>query len=295
MRLRTLMITENECYKSGKKFTPKGIMIHSTAANNPNLKRYVGPDDGLLGYNKYNNHWNHLHPGGEEIGPHKYGKKNGKCAKCGGRQVACHAFIGKLKDGSIATYQIMPWNMKAWHAGGKANDTHIGFEICEDDGNDPAYLAKVYKEAVDLCAYLCKRYRLDPMADGVILCHADGYKRGIASNHGDVLHWWPKHGYSVAGFRRDVYNALKEDEAKEWEILVKEPAKVPEVGQTVYFTGDRHYTSAASKAARRCKPGKAKITAKAITKAHPYHLIGVPGEGSTVYGWVNAEDIQIID
>ena len=32
---------KNGCYIVGKKHTPKGIMVHSTGANNPWLKRYV--------------------------------------------------------------------------------------------------------------------------------------------------------------------------------------------------------------------------------------------------------------
>lgn len=68
-----------------------------------------------------------------------------------------HAFIGKLKDGSIATYQTLPWNHRGWHAGGDANNTHIGFEICEDNLTDKTYFNKVYKEAVELAAYLCKQ------------------------------------------------------------------------------------------------------------------------------------------
>ena len=58
MKLHKLYLTENDCYKRGKYITPKGVMVHSTGANNPWLKRYVGPDDGLLGKNQYNNHWN---------------------------------------------------------------------------------------------------------------------------------------------------------------------------------------------------------------------------------------------
>ena len=56
MNLHKLILTENACYKAGRKITVKGIMVHSTGANNPNLKRYVGPDDGLLGKNQYGNH-----------------------------------------------------------------------------------------------------------------------------------------------------------------------------------------------------------------------------------------------
>ena len=76
MNLHKLILINNACYKAGKTITPKGIMVHSTGANNPNLKRYVGPDDGLLGKNQYNNHWNQDKPDG--------------------RQVCVHAFVGKL-------------------------------------------------------------------------------------------------------------------------------------------------------------------------------------------------------
>ena len=69
MNLHKLIFTENDCYKAVKTITPKGIMVHSTGANNPNLKRYVGPDDGLLGVNQYNNHWNTATPGGMDSIP----------------------------------------------------------------------------------------------------------------------------------------------------------------------------------------------------------------------------------
>lgn len=189
MNLHKLILTENACYKAGKKITPKGIMVHSTGANNPNLRRYVGPDDGLLGKNQYGNHWNQDKPGGS--------------------YVCVHAFIGKLADGTIATYQTLPWNWRGWHAGdgskGSANDTHISFEICEDDLKDGGYFASVYQEAVELCAYLCEQYGL---TEKDILCHSEGYERGIASNHGDVMHWFPKHGKSMDTFRADVKKLL---------------------------------------------------------------------------------------
>ena len=78
MNLHKLFLTNNECYKVGRTITPKGIMVHSTGANNPNLKRYVGPDDGLLCVNQYGNHWNVERPGG--------------------RQVCVHAFIGERRS-----------------------------------------------------------------------------------------------------------------------------------------------------------------------------------------------------
>ena len=51
------------------------------------------------------------------------------------------------------------------------------------------------------------------------------------------------------------------------------------VGDVVNFKGTQHYTSAAAKDAKTCKPGKATITAIAAGKAHPYHLKAVSGGG----------------
>ena len=62
------------------------------------------------------------------------------------------------------------------------------------------------------------------------------------------------------------------------------------VGDVVEFT--KHYVSATATSASSCKPGKAKVTAIAKGKAHPYHLIAVSGGGSTVYGWTDAADIK---
>jgi hypothetical protein len=190
MNLHILILTNNACCKAGKTITPKGIMVHSTGANNPWLKRYVGPDDGLLGKNQYNNHWNQDKPGG--------------------RQVCVHAFIGKLANGTVATYQTLPWNHRGWHAGGSANDTHISFEICEDGLTDTSYFSAVYKEAVELCVYLCKQYGL---TEKDIIGHYEGYQKGIASNHGDPKNWFPKHGKSMDTFRADVKAGLAETEA----------------------------------------------------------------------------------
>ena len=189
MNLRKLVFTNNACYRAGRTIVPKGIMVHSTGSNNPWLKRYVGPDDGWLGKNQYNNHWNQDKPGG--------------------RQVCVHGFIGKLSDGTIATYQTLPWNMRGWHCGsgakGSANDSYIGFEICEDGLTDKTYFNAVYREAAELCAYLCKQYGL---TEKDIICHSEGYKLGIASNHSDVMHWFPKHEKSMDTFRAEVKRLL---------------------------------------------------------------------------------------
>lgn len=173
--------------------------------NNPWLRRYVSPDDGLLGRNRHNNHWNQDRPDG--------------------RLVCVHAFIGRLADGSIATYQTLPWNHRGWHCGrcvrGSGNDTHISFEISEDNLTDAAYFNAVYKEAAELCAFLCKEYTLDPMADGIIIGHYEGHRRGIASNHADPGHWFLRHGKSMDTFRAEVKWLLTSGETP------KPPAPAP--------------------------------------------------------------------
>lgn len=201
-------------------------MVHSTGANNPWLKRYVGPDDGLLGKNQYNNHWNQDKPGG--------------------RQVCVHAFIGKLADGSIATYQTLPWNHRGWHAGGTANNSHIGFEICEDGLTDASYFSAVYKEALELCVYLCKLYGF---SEKDIICHSEGYKRGIASNHGDVMHWFPKHGKSMDTFRADVKK-----------LLSAENKPVDSVKKKYYRVQIGAYSDSANAEAQLAKAKKAGFT-----------------------------------
>lgn len=200
MKLIRCLLTENDCYRTKRTIQPKGVMVHSTGADNPNLRRYVQPVKGgdgdyaallaQLGQNRNGNHWNRP-----------------------GLDVCVHGFIGKLADGSIASVQTLPWNHRGWHAGtgtsgGSANNTHISFEICEDALTDPAYFKTVYREAVELTALLCKEYGLNPLADGVVICHSEGYRRGMASGHADVEHWFPRHGKSMDDFRRDVGLAL---------------------------------------------------------------------------------------
>ncbi len=233
MNLNKLIFTENACYKAGRKITVKGIMVHSTGANNPWLKRYVGPDDGKLGKNQYNNHWNTYHPGG--------------------REVCVHGFIGKLADGTIATYQTLPWDHRGWHAGGSANNTHIGFEICEDGLTDATYFGKAYQEAVELCAYLCKQYGL---TEKNIICHSEGYKQGVASNHGDVMHWFPKHGKSMDTFRAAVKALLDADTDKD------EPAQE----ETPAFTYPEKLTSGYYRVRKTWKDSKSQVGAYRVLK-----------------------------
>lgn len=191
MKFFTQILTHNDCYKAGKTFIPRGVMIHSTGANNPHLSRYV-PGNDEIGRNTGGNHWD-----------------------MSGTTACVHAFVGKLADGSVGVVQTLPWNRRGWHAGkgscGSANDTHISFEICEDGLDDAEYFAGVYQAAVELTADLCKQYGLDPQADGVVICHSEGHDRGIASNHADVMHWFPRFGKNMDTFRADVAREMEDE------------------------------------------------------------------------------------
>lgn len=285
LEIKQLLLTENACYKAGRTINVKGIMVHSTGANNPNLCRYVGPDDGIVGPNRYNNHWNQYNPDG--------------------RQVCVHGFIGKDKNGVVRTYQTLPWNMRGWHAGGSANDTHIGFEICEDDLTSRDYFEKCYETAVQLCAHLCREFNLNPKADGVLICHSEGHSRGIASNHGDVMHWFPKYGKTMNDFREAVRMALNGDGSSTGTNTPTDPESpstdpsggsndVFSVNEIVQFTGGPHYKSSNETGSSGSPAaGKAKVTAIAKGAKHPYHVIHTDN-ASTVYGWVDTANLKAI-
>jgi hypothetical protein len=242
MNLNKLIVTNNDCYKSGRTLTPKGVMVHSTGANNPKLSRYVGPDDGRLGKNPLGNHWNQARPEG--------------------RNICCHAFIGKLADDSVATYQILPWTIRGWHCAsgpqGSGNDSLIGFEICEDDLKNKAYFQAVYQEAVELCIYLCKLFKLG--ADS-IMDHSEGYRQGIASNHGDVGIWFSRHGKSMDMFRSAVRKGLNGAEVP----MQSAPKPVPGPMERPLQLGDKVHIKPSAQSYYPGGPGIKAFTQNGVT------------------------------
>ena len=123
-------------------------------------------------------------------------------------------------DGTV--YQLLPWEMRGWHCGGSANSTHIGVEMTEPSAgmtHDEAaeQIAGTYRTAMELFAALCKKYGLDPVQDGVIIGHAEGHRRGVASNHADPELLWQQHhtGCTMDGFRRDVAEAMAKGDREE--------------------------------------------------------------------------------
>lgn len=215
MNLFECFMRQSTCYKGTTIGKPVGVLWHDTGAGNPNLKRYVQPDDNepnresllrKLGVNNNKNDWNHI-----------------------SLDAGLNAFIGKCSDGSIATVQTMPWNYRAWGCGSGKNGSCNGnkdvanspfwiqFEICDDFYKDATYFRKVYQEACEFTAFICNQFGIDPKGtvkyNGVIvptiLCHADSYKLGLGSNHGDVLGWFSKYGKTMDNVRNDVESIIK--------------------------------------------------------------------------------------
>lgn len=187
MELKEHILTKSDCWKAGRTIVPKGVMVHSLGVAQPNVQVFLDTWN-VPGYN------------------------------------ACvHAFVHT--EGAV---QTLPWNWRGWHAGTgtgglSANNTHISFEICEPAGHtydggtmvgyDPeknaAYFGAVYRNAVELTARLCGKYGLNPLEPGVVICHSEGHAQGVASNHADVMHWFPKHGKNMDLFRGDVKRAME--------------------------------------------------------------------------------------
>ena len=187
MKIVENILIQNPCYQTGRKITVKGLMLHSVGCPQPSASVFI-------------KQWNQANY----------------------RSACVHAFID-ANDGMV--HQTLPWNYRGWHCGGSANNTHIGVEMCEPScirytaGSNftcsnltmaKVVVKRTYEAAVELFAYLCKKYNLDPAAEGVIISHKEGSIRGIASNHGDPEHLWEQlgMGYTMDGFRREVAAAL---------------------------------------------------------------------------------------
>lgn len=190
MKIVEHFLTRNRCYQAAQQNTKGGLILHSVSCPQPSAQVFV-------------NSWNSAD-----------------------KSACVHAFID-ANTGDV--YQTLPWEYRGWHCGsgpnGSGNNTHIGVEMCEPacirytDGarftcsnveEARAAVRRTYESAVQLFAELCERFRFDPLADGVILSHEEGHKRGIASNHGDPVHLWNQlnMGYTMDEFRKAIKAAM---------------------------------------------------------------------------------------
>ena len=182
---------KNLCYIAAQKMVPQGIVVHTTGANNPNLKRYVDAAD-EVGLNQYGNHWNRPTPDG--------------------RKVCVHAFIGYDKNKEIKVAELLPLDICCWGVGQgskgsyNTNPAYIQFEICEDSLSDKSYYEKAFSVAAEYCAELCRAYNISV---DKIVGHCEAYRNGYGSNHSDPEHWMKKFGQTMHDFRKQVSEILK--------------------------------------------------------------------------------------
>ena len=178
----------NPCYKAARKMPkgkPEGIVLHSTGANNPNLKRYVNKPD-ICGENPYKNYFD-----------------NPTIQGCP------HIVIGKDKSGKVRAAKLLPYDICCWGCGagerGSYNysPAYIQIEVCEDALTDEQY----FREAFTLAAQVCKRL-MDTHGFPVdnIVSHKEAHALGYASNHGDPENWFSRFGKDMDWFRRLTEN-----------------------------------------------------------------------------------------
>ena len=188
MKLIQNYLTKSGCYKTGRKITVKGLMIHSVGCPQPKASAFIS-------------NWD---------------------------RTDASACVHAIVEPGGNVYQTLPWNHRGWHCGGDGNNTHIGVEMTEpgsirytggasweetgDGAETKAHVQATYATAVELFAKLCQEYGLNPLEDGVIVSHSEGAKRGIASNHADVEHLWSRFGLTMDAFRRAVKEAMQSPE-----------------------------------------------------------------------------------
>lgn len=195
MIIKEQLCTASDCYKSNKYIEVKGLVLHSVGCPQPDP-------------NVFYNTWNQS-----------------------GKKACCHAVIGD--EGVVI--QCLPWTMRGWHVGsdsrGSFNNTHIGVEMTEsstikytsgsnweetsDGVATKEHVLSTYKTAVELFAFLCDKYNLNPLDDGVIVSHSEAHKLGYGSNHGDVEHIWRKFNLDMDMFRQSVSDKLAELRAQD--------------------------------------------------------------------------------
>ena len=190
LKIQKYYLTNNDCYKKGKRRTPIGIQIHSIGCAQGTAKSVA-------------DYWN---------------------------QSGIQACVTYICDADVAgnVLQILPEDYYTWADAGYGNRNLITIEIAESDFmqytggasykilNEAKFkedILRGYDTAVELCAEICKRYKWDPftkLPSGLYLIssHNEGRMAGLSSAHVDTSHIWPQFGLSMDTFRQAVKNVM---------------------------------------------------------------------------------------
>lgn len=193
MEIIRRFVTQNSMYKSYTKIPVRKLVLHSVGCAQPNAEVFA---------------------------------RSWQTAR-----YFAHAVL--QADGTV--YQVMPWDYLCYHVGA-ANAYSIGVEmtepdcirytggatfVCSDWNRAAAQVEGTYRTAVELFAKLCEEFGLDPYKD--IMSHNEAGKMGIGTDHVDPEHLWKQlgMGYTMDGFRQDVYNALNNNDEEGEENMMK--------------------------------------------------------------------------
>lgn len=187
--LEEKIMTDSYYYKKGIRIKPTGLVLHSVGCNQPSAEIFI-------------KNWNRPDYTAASV----------------------HAFID-ANNGTV--YQSMPWNFRAPHVGGAYNNSHIGVEMCEpmeihytggasftfnesDRTSIQSKVLKTYNTAVQLFAWLCVRYNIEPVKPNIV-SHREAFLLGKGTNHGDPEHLWNGVGLNLTmdKFRKDVAETMK--------------------------------------------------------------------------------------
>lgn len=117
---------------------------------------------------------------------------------------SAHAFVDWFED-----LQIIPWNIKAYHAKSPANDRFIGLEMCRPASHDPKQMKIVYWASVDAVARIFRWIlKLRKVDTSNLMSHHEVSLRYKKSNHTDPTGLFREYGYTMEGFRADVQYRL---------------------------------------------------------------------------------------
>lgn len=205
------MMTNSSCFKKNQKMIPVGIVWNSTGENKPYLKNYVQPT--------YKEDWNY-NDIIKIIGLNDRGDDYNHTLRNDGY----HAWIGLDDSKNILSVQTLPWNYRAAGCGmgevGSADNGWIQINICENVLNNHEYFSEMYGELINLTAYLCELFEIDPFGSAplndfsdkicpTIMDHHEANKLGVATSRQDVFHWFKKYDLNMRKAREDVQKLIQ--------------------------------------------------------------------------------------
>lgn len=213
----------------------------------------------------------------------------------------CSANYVVGKDGSIGL--SVDEKDRAWTSGGSLKVNGISgadwdhravtIEVASDTTHPYAVTDKALAALIDLCTDICKRNGIKQL-----LWQGDKSLVGKIAKQNMAVHRWFANKACPGDYLYNLHGQISAEVNARLGVASQptqdeKPALGLSVGDVVTFTGTKHYVSSNANNGKSCEPGKARVTAVAKSGKHPYHLVKVTGGTSTVYGWVDAADIQV--